>query len=202
MTPAARFIVLASLGLGACASGPPSRLDDLCAIFDEKPRWYRDAQATAGRWKVPVALQMAFLHQESKFEADAKPARKRLLWVIPWRRPSSAYGFAQVLDETWNRYKRESGNRGADRDDFDDAVDFIGWYVALSQRTLGIPRTDPYRQYLAYHEGQGGYARGSFESKPWLKKVARRVERRARIYQRQLDRCAGQLQRGRGGWRF
>jgi hypothetical protein len=32
---------------------------------------------------------MAIIHQESKFDPSARPQRTKLLWVIPWTRPSS-----------------------------------------------------------------------------------------------------------------
>ena len=44
-------------------------------------------------------------------------------------------------------------------------------------------------QYLAYHEGQSGYARGSYRNKAWLLKVANKVERRSSMYRRQLKEC-------------
>ena len=32
----------------------------------------------------------------------------------------------------------------------------------------GVPLHDAYNQYLAYHEGKAGYARGSYRGKSWL----------------------------------
>lgn len=127
---------------------------------------------------------------------DAKPPRKKLLWVIPWKRLSSAYGYGQIQDATWDWYLRSTGRRWADRDDFDDVVDFIGWYGNESARRLGISRSDAYRQYLAYHEGHGGYKKQSYRNKPWLVRVARRVEKRADAYRRQLSRCESSLDKG------
>jgi hypothetical protein len=112
-----------------------------------------------------------------------------LLGFIPWKRPSDAYGYAQALESTWKEYKKDTGRRFADRDDFDDAIDFVGWYTAVSRQRLGIPKDDAYGHYLAYHEGQGGYARGSYKHKRWLMNYASKVEQTSRRYPAQLARC-------------
>ena len=142
------------------------------------------------RWEVPVPILMAFLYQESRFVRDARPPRRKILWVIPGLRPSDAYGYPQAIDSTWGDYRRETGNRGADRDDFGDAVDFVGWYNDQSWRRNHIPKNDAYHLYLAYHEGQGGYARGTWRRKVWLQEVARKVARRAEMYSKQLKQCS------------
>lgn len=139
---------------------------------------------------------MSFIYQESSFKARAKPPRKKILWVIPGPRPASAYGYAQATKETWRAYQRSTGRGGADRNDFDDAVDFIGWYNDQSQRKNNIPKADAYNLYLAYHEGQGGYARNSYRNKQWLKDVARKVDSRASTYRTQLDKCEHRFKRG------
>ncbi|MDX1480556.1 MAG: hypothetical protein R3315_02715, partial [Woeseiaceae bacterium] len=146
--------------LAACGTTPPTDVEDICAIFEEKSRWYRAAQKSEERWGTPIHVQLAIIRQESTFEFDARPERDRLLGFIPWKRPSSAYGYAQALDSTWAWYQDETGRHGADRDDFADAIDFVGWYTHLSQRIAGISKWDPYNQYLAYHEGHTGWRRG------------------------------------------
>ena len=88
---------------------------------------------------------------------------------------SSALGYSQAIDGTWEWYLRDTGRRRADRTRFADASDFIGWYMNLNTRVNGIPTRDAYNQYLAYHDGQAGYARGSYRAKPWLPPVARDV---------------------------
>lgn len=178
--------------LVSCVSRPPSDVNNICNIFKQYPKWYRDAKDVERRWRIPVTVQMAILHQESKFDAHARPPRTKLLWIIPWTRPSSAYGYTQALHTTWKQYKRSEGGGGrwATRDAFDDAVDFVGWYANQANRTAGIPRDDAYRLYLAYHEGIGGYQRKTYLQKPWLIQVARKVKARSQIYQAQLNRCA------------
>lgn len=188
--------------VGGCTGQPPKQVDDVCEVFEEKSGWYKDARRSFKKWGVPIHVQMAILRQESRFRDDAQPPRRRLLGVIPWTRPSSAYGYAQAKDATWDWYIQKTGNRGADRDDFADATDFVGWYGNTSHRMLGISKWDTYSQYLAYHEGQGGFKRKTYRKKPWLMKVARRVQASAKQYSMQLARCEDGLDRGWSLWPF
>ncbi|MFV0360325.1 lytic transglycosylase, partial [Tropicimonas sp.] len=136
-----------------------------------------------------VPVQMATIHQESRFDGDARTPYQWALGVIPMGRQSSAYGYSQALDGTWDHYKRDTGRRGAKRDRIKDATDFMGWYMDQSNKRLGISLSDARRQYLAYHEGWNGYSRGSYKAKNWLVGVSERVEERAIIYDRQLRTC-------------
>lgn len=172
---------------------PPANPRDICAIFAEKRGWYGSARAAAERWGVPEAVQMALLFQESSFRARARPPRRKFLWIFPGRRPTTAYGYAQVLDGTWREFRAEAGRPNAVRYNFDDVTHFVGWYGNEIERITGIRRDDPYRLYLAYHEGPNGYLRGSHNRKPWLLKVAKKVESRALTYQRQYDECKDRL---------
>lgn len=188
---------LAWLALGAaCATKPPENIENLCAIFEEKGAWYDDARRSEKRWGTPVHVQMAIIRQESSFRFDARPPRRKLLGFIPWTRPSDAYGYAQVLESTWRWYLDDTGRRFAHRDDFGDAIDFVGWYTNKTQKTLGVSKWDPYNQYLAYHEGHGGFKRKTYRSKDWLMKTARRVEHRAKEWGAQLSRCEDDLEDG------
>lgn len=180
-------------GVGCSATKPPREVDDACAIFREKKRWYEEARDARKRWGAPISIQLAFMRQESAFDGKAKPPRKRHLGFIPGKRPSNAFGYAQALESTWDEYRRATGNRGADRDEFGDAADFIGWYNARSSKICGIPRNDPYRLYLAYHEGPYGYRKGTYRRKAWLVATAKRVAARAERYRSQLVRCEKDL---------
>jgi hypothetical protein len=192
------FLLVLAL-LAGCTTSPPRNLNDVCDIFREKDGWYDDASDARDEWGTPIPVMMAMMHQESRFQAKARPPRKKILGFIPGPRPSSAYGYSQAKKSTWKEYKSSAGNYGADRDDFADAIDFIGWYNYKSHKRSGISRQDPYRLYLAYHEGHGGYNRRTYNSKPWLKDVARKVERRANTYQQQLTGCEDDLD---DGWFF
>ncbi len=171
----------------------PGNLDDICTVFADRTDWYRAALKSVERWGTPAHVQMAIVRQESSFRFNARPARTKLLGFIPWTRPSNAYGYAQALDSTWVRYQSDTGRVYADRDDFDDAIDFVGWYTNLSNKSAGISKWDPYNQYLAYHEGQAGWSRGSFQQKSWLKRTAKRVDQRAREWSVQLQSCREEL---------
>lgn len=188
------FAVLILMVVGSCATqSPPSRLDNACVIKSERPDWYRAMTRTEDRWGVPVAVQLATIYQESKFVRDAKTPRKFMLGFIPAGRRTSAYGFAQAIDGTWDWYRDETGRRFAQRDDFDDASDFIGWYMDRTERVTGVPKTDAFNQYLAYHEGQAGFQRGTHNGKPWLIGTAREVQNMAVLYSFQLAECGAAI---------
>ncbi len=191
--------LLATIMLAGCASSPPTNPGNLCEVFSEKKNWYRDARRASNRWNSPIPVMMAITHQESTFRARAKPPRRKLLGFIPWRRPD-AYGYAQATDAAWLDYVRATGRGGADRDDFTDAIDFVGWYNRQSHKRNGISNTDAYRLYLAYHEGHGGYARASYRGKGQVQAAARKVADRAKKYERQLQDCERRLKRGRRWW--
>lgn len=183
--------------IAGCATTPPENPNNICDIFTEKKRWYKDAKASKKRWGVPISVMMAFAYQESSFKADIKPPRKWILGFIPGPRQSNSKGYSQATKETWQIYKDEAGNWGADRDDFGDAIDFIGWYNHLSHERNGISKSDPYHLYLAYHEGHGGFTRKTYKDKQWLIDVARKVEKRSHTYSGQLKSCEKKLD---GGW--
>jgi hypothetical protein len=184
---------------GACSSSPPKRPDNVCAVFEEKPRWYEDARAAQREWGIPIHVSMAFVHRESSYVSDARPPRGRMLWVIPWRRPSSAYGYAQATNAAWSDYRDDTKRRLASRASFSDAMDFIGWYNHRTARQLGIDKNNAYHLYLAYYEGPTGYRSGAWRNKPKVQGYAQKVSDRAARYQAQLERCEDDL--GGGFWR-
>ncbi|MBN2907483.1 MAG: transglycosylase SLT domain-containing protein [Rhodobacteraceae bacterium] len=188
-----RYLLVAALVvLAGCGGGnysAPRNLDDACGIARERPKYIRAMEQAERRWGVPVHVQMAVIHQESKFVGDARTPHRYVLGIIPMGRQSSAYGYAQAIDGTWDNYRSQTGNRNARRDDIRDATDFMGWYMNQSREKLGIPLDDARSQYLAYHEGQTGYARGTYRGKTWLMAVADRVGGRAQIYRQQLQSC-------------
>ncbi len=195
------FILIAFISTG-CATSPPKDIDNICNIFNEKKSWYSKTKKTHKKYGLPIQVQMAIIHQESSFRAKAKTPRKKLFGFIPLWRISSAYGYAQVKDSTWEWYKEKTGKWGADRDDFSDAVDFIGWYTDISYKTLKIPKWNARKQYLAYHEGHGGYKRKTYLKKKWLMKVAKKVAKRADRYGGQLHVCRQQLEKRWNFWPY
>ena len=191
-------LVLWVLVLTACAGNPPANPDDLCEIFAEKPAWYKAALKADKRWQLPVPVGMAFIYRESSYVSDAKPPRGKFMWFIPWRRASSAYGYAQVTDEAWKDYLDDNDGWFVERDDFADALDFIGWYNHQSHRRLGLSKQDAYHLYVAYYEGHGGYARGHWRDNSKVRGYAQRVADRTKRYSAQLSRCEKKLKRK--GW--
>jgi hypothetical protein len=192
--PALAYAVLATgvvLLFQACSTLPPRDADDLCAIFEERPEWRAAARRAHERWGVAEPIQLAFLHQESRFRHRARPGWRKLLGVIPVGRLSSAYGFGQVKDGTWDDYRRRTGNPGASREDFADVVDFVGWYGDVIHRLTGVAKDDPFHLYLAYHEGPTGFDRADWREKDWLRGVARKVAARADLYAAQYATCGG-----------
>jgi len=186
------LLVMLVLVLASCGGGdksPPRNLDNACSIVDQRPKYLRAMRKTERRWGVPVHVQMAVIHQESKFDGDARTPLRFALGVIPMGRQSSAFGYSQALDGTWDEYRRATGNRRAQRDDFADASDFMGWYMNKTREKNGVSLGDARNQYLAYHEGQSGFARGSHRHKAWLLRVADRVADRSELYRQQLYRC-------------
>lgn len=185
------LLIVLSLMLTACAPPPPPKnTGNICSIFRQYPDWYHNAKDTEKKWGISVPVQMAIINQESSFDGKARPPRKKLLWIIPWKRPSSALGYSQALKNTWKDYENSIGASGK-RTEFSDACDFIGWYSAQAKHRQSISPDNPYSLYLAYHDGISGYAHKTYLKKPWLIKVAHKVSNRAAIYQKQLERCEG-----------
>ena len=188
------FIVLF---LSACSTTAPSKRENLCHIFEEKDDWFDAAADMREKWGVPIHVPMAMMYQESSFRHNALPPRDYVLFgLIPWGRVSSAYGYAQAKTMTWLDYKRETGNSFADRDDFEDAIDFMGWFISKTHKINKISKWDAGSQYLNYHEGWGGYRKRSHKNKTWLGKVANNVDARSKRYAAQLKTCEADLDKG------
>lgn len=184
------------VSLVSCSTPPPQDASNICAIFKEHRSWYKAAAATRDKWGVPIAIPMSFMYQESSFRHNAKPPMRYFLGIIPYGRASSARGYSQAKTPTWDDYVKDTGRRFANRGNFADAMDFIGWYIDKTHQVNKIAKTDAYNLYLNYHEGWGGYRRGTHHNKAWLITTARRVDDRAKMYSSQLPACEKQLQRG------
>ncbi|WP_218142972.1 transglycosylase SLT domain-containing protein [Nitrosomonas marina] len=185
-------VLLLFAGLAGCAASPPRQQHDLCAVFEQQPDWYDYARASEDKWGVPAHILMAFVRHESSYRHNAKPPFEWFLF-IPLGRASSASGYAQVQDPAWKDYKDATGGLFKSRSDMADALDFVGWYNHKSNQQLGISKWDPKNLYLAYHEGHGGYRRGTYRNKQWLLRTAERVDHTAREYGAQLRRCDEQF---------
>jgi len=187
------IISLIFLFIVACTNIEPYMSSNTCLIFKEKKNWYKATKKSYDKWGVPISLQLAIIYQESSFNQFAKPKRKRMFGIIPSKRSSTAFGYAQVTNPTWNWYKLKSGNKNASRANFVDVADFIGWYVQQSYNTLDISKNDAFNQYLAYHEGHNGWKKQTYIEKKWLIDVAKNVEINSNKYNTQLKKCEKEL---------
>ena len=183
------IVVLLLASCGGSSTTPPRDLDNACTILQQRPDYHKAFKAAERKWGVPVHVQMATIHQESKFVGDARTPFRYVLGVIPMGRQSSAFGYGQALDATWDEYLKAENRRFARRDDINDATDFIGWYKNITRERNGVALDDARNQYLAYHEGHRGFRRGSYNSKPWLVQVAGKVATRSDMYQQQIAGC-------------
>ncbi len=192
MSKLLRALILLAL-VASCSSRDEgvsrAALDNACVLVKQNPDMLRAFRATERRWGVPIEVQMATIYQESKFKANARTPFRYAAGVIPMGRQSSAFGFSQALDATWEEYLVDTGKRGAKRNKIKDATDFMGWYMTRTQDRNGVPLNDARNQYLAYHEGHTGYSRGSYRSKSWLVRVAGEVDSRSHMYAKQLGSC-------------
>ena len=188
------FYLLILFFITACSS-IPKNTQNSCAIFEERYLWYKHARASYKKWGVPIYIQLAFIKKESDFNWLAKPPRVKLFKVIPFKRPSSSFGYSQAVEKTWQQYKRETGKKLATRVRFKDSVDFIGWYVNKTTTLLKIPKNDAYRQYLAYYKGWGDYKNYSKDRKAII--YARSVKETASKYRKQLTLCRKNLDKNK-----
>jgi len=184
------LLLIASLFLVSCSSSPvpKSSMDNICEIFAHDSDWREAAEKSYRKWGTPPWTLLAIVYQESTFQHNARPDMDYFLF-IPTGRPTSAYGYAQAVDGTWEEYKRKTGNSWADRDDIYDALDFIGWYNHQSAVRSKVSKRNAYQIYLAYHEGHGGYNRRTYTKKPWLMRTARVVQKRAVKFMKQYQTC-------------
>ena len=185
----AMILLVLVASCGSRQYSAPRDIDNACSIVRQNPDYLRAFRATERNWGVPIPTLMAIIYQESKFIGNNRPPHQYALGVIPMGRQSSAYGYSQALDGTWEEYQRRQGGRSARRDDIGDATDFMGWYMAQTVRETGVALSDTRNQYLAYHEGRSGFKRGTYNSKAWLVRIAGEVADRAVMYDAQLRTC-------------
>ncbi len=182
--------ILLLLFLSACSSVPKNTADG-CSIFSERYLWYKHAKKTEIKWGTPIYVQLAIIKMESDFDWLAKPERYKLFKIIPYKRPSSSFGYSQAVKGTWKQYKLETNNKYALRSRFKDSVDFIGWYTNKTEKLLKISKKDAFKQYIAYHEGWGAYK--NYKKNQKVISLAKKVEKQSKKYKKQLDNCKNSL---------
>ena len=183
-----QLVAIITIFLLGCTAKVPMNQDDICVIINENPRWSNSLLDAKKKWNAEPSTVMAIIRQESSFNANAAPDRDKVLGFIPWKRPSSARGYSQAVEATWEQYQEETGNKRARRSSFDSSVDFIGWYLSKAP-SARIRSYEVDKLYIAYHEGYGGYKRRSYKDKSWLQDVAKKVKYNSVRYQRQLKSC-------------
>ena len=184
------FLLIFLFLINACSS-IPSNTSDSCSIFNERYLWYKYAKKSEQKWGTPIYLQLAIIKMESGFDWLAKPPRQKLFKIVPYKRPSSSFGYSQAVKGTWKQYKTETGNKFATRTRFKDSVDFIGWYTTKTEKILKVSKQDAFKQYVAYHEGWGNYK--NYKSNKKVINLAKRVEKQSNIYKKQLSDCKNSL---------
>ena len=176
--------------INSCSS-IPSNTSNSCSIFNERYFWYKYAKKSEQKWGTPIYLQLAIIKMESDFDWLAKPPRQKLFKIVPYKRPSSSFGYSQAIKGTWKQYKIETGNKFATRTRFKDSVDFIGWYTNKTEKILNVSKNDAFKQYIAYHEGWGNYK--NYKKNKKVIGLANKVENQSNIYKKQLSNCRNSL---------
>lgn len=186
-----KSVAIAPVLLVAACASQPRDINNICSVFDQKDGWVSSwqsaAKSTERRYGIPQATLLATVRMESGFKGNAKPPRRKLLGFIPWKRASSAYGYSQALDGTWAQYVAETNSFTARRNNFADALDFVGWYHSKTVSTYGVDPGDTYRLYMAYHEGWTAFGKGSAPAS--VQSYAQKTDDMARTYAAQLNQC-------------
>ncbi|RCL00764.1 MAG: Lytic transglycosylase [Candidatus Tokpelaia sp. JSC189] len=184
-------VALVSL-LAGCAS-TPTHITNACAVLNQKNglvfNWRRSAKKAERKYGIPMPIILATIYTESGFKQRARPPRKKLLGFIPWKRPSSAYGYPQAVNSAWEHYRKQTGHTRARRTNFDHAAKFIAWYHRESVLRNGVLPNDAYALYLNYHMGHTAYARNHGQGNKIAIQAAYNMQTMARQYDIQLRNC-------------
>lgn len=182
------FILMSCSSVVIKKSHAPKNKKNICKLFEELPHWEKHLNKSSSKWKVPKNVMMSIMYHESSFRNHARPFKRDKYGNI--KLLSSAYGYAQAIDSTWQEYKESTNNYYAKRYNFKDAIDFIGWYIHKSNKVSGIPKYNSEHNYLAYHEGHYGYKKRKYLKKKWLMSKSKYVKKLSKKYKRQLLLCS------------
>ncbi|MEY8767918.1 transglycosylase SLT domain-containing protein [Francisella philomiragia] len=153
-----------------------------CEILDQNPSWKSSLKTAQDKYNLPPAFAMGLIYQESRFDAEAKSNY------------STAYGYAQAINNTWKHFQDEV-KPNAKRNNFDDSVQFIGWYMSQLAKSLKLKMSDSEDLYMAYMLGATGFKRykdGTFKNKAKIeedKNIANKVKAYTALYKSQLKDC-------------
>jgi hypothetical protein len=187
------FIYLVIFFFLVSCSSVPKYPANACKIFGEKYLWYKHAKKSSEAYNAQIHIILAFINKESGFNRWAKPKRTKLFKIVPYKRPSSSFGYSQAVKKTWELYKTETNNPLAVRTRFKDSVMFIGWYISKTNKINKIPLNDTYRQYLNYYLGWGNYAKKVYKTDKKAIIFAKNVAKQSNIYKGQLNECQKSL---------
>ena len=187
-----KFLLILLFFLTSCSS-VPKYPQNACKIFGQKYLWYKSTKKSSDTYGAPIHIILAFVNKESGFNRWAKPKRKKLFKILPYKRPSSSFGYSQAVNKTWELYKNETNNPLALRARFKDSVMFIGWYMSKTKKINKIPLNDSYRQYLNYYLGWGNYAKKTYKTDKKAIIYAKKVQEQSKIYKNQLTECQKNL---------
>lgn len=175
-----------ALALSACSTTPPSNPNNLCSVFQEKDSWYVAAHKVRKKYNVPINVATAILYEDSNFFSTKKD-NESWFFFIPYSKDSQSSD--QTISLYWDNYLEEEGNFFSSEDNFEDALDFIGWYIAKTSQYNNIDYNDAYNQYLNYHEGWQNYKIKTYLEKIWLLEKANNVKQRSDEFKEQLLKC-------------
>lgn len=184
--------VIASLAAltSGCSSDPASGADNLCSVFQDHDAWYAAAHRTHQKYGIPMHVAFALLvHEDSVASGNARDKTVSFQNGAVIKPISEEQGYLVVDDAVWEEYLDDEGSFLSDRDDFTDALDFIGWYMTKTKERTGIAYTDAYNQYLNYREGWDAYKGGEHQGKDWLVTEAESARERAERFRTQLLHC-------------
>jgi hypothetical protein len=164
-------------------------VNNACKMLKENPDWYLSLKASEDKWKTPIHIQLGMIRQESAFKHNAKPKRANRWHEFGDNFSSTAKGYSQALNGTWDHYLKSTRGALKSRSSFKDATDFIGWYNSKSKNNNNISLDDPKQLYLAYHEGWNGYRLKTYEKKKFLTQSIKNVVYWSDKYKAQLSHC-------------
>ena len=180
--------------LVSCSS-VPKYPQNACKIFSEKYFYLKYSRTASKKWGVPISSILAVINKESGFKRFAKPKRKKIFKIIPYKRPSSSLGFSQAVNKTWDLYKKENKKPAALRISFKNSSDFIGWYFWKTNKINKISFSDTRNMYLNYYLGWSAYKNKVYEKDRKAIIFAKSVEKQAKIYKNQLNECKSILKK-------
>ena len=179
----------------ASCSSIPKYPSNACKIFGERYLWYKHTKKSSEIYGAPIHIILAFVNKESGFNRWAKPKRTKIFKVVPYKRPSSSFGYSQAVNKTWEMYKIDTNNPLALRTRFKDSVMFIGWYIRKTNKFNKVPLNDSFNQYLNYYLGWGDYSKKVYKTDKKSIIFAKSVQKQSNTYKKQLKECQKSLDR-------